>query len=1499
MNGITYVELKSGSWKAGFDILSFIHDFTIGGSGNDIVVPSCPENVSLGIHHEPSKLGCNLHGAVFAASALNNIVVDRTVNTELTVCNESNSCPYFSIVFKPSISPAPAYDICIEIPENKKISVGAQENADIQNNHPLINGNVFTLLRKANQWEIYAGSSTPLGVYMNTTRVEQVASATSGDFITALGIHLFCNEDRLYLSTNDPVLIRTLRYNNQIEYTNREKYPCMARMARTTWANANESIEIQDPSAPPQESKNNIVISLLPSIATILLTVFLRGSYSSNAQMILFSTLTMAIGAITSVFTYIQTSKEQKTKNEQRIQKYREYIEQQRKKIIEARKEERDILRKIYSDVDTQIDEVNTFSATLFDRRPEDDDFLNIRFGYGRLRSQRQVAYQQHGVFDSTDELFLLPKQLFEEFEYNTGMPAYINGKAADAIGIVGGYSQLKNMLKIITLDLAVRHYFDDVRLHYILSDNYKNEAHAFRLLPHVCNAETQQRNIAYDDESRKTQLEYLFKIFSGREGDERNISKPWHVVFIDTDDAIIMQHPLMKFVVGASKLNVLFVFLSKREQQIPQGCTQLIRLMNNVNMGAICSLNQSSRDQLFEYEAMSTSRMIQVGSALAPVYSGETKLASHLSGKESLFDMLGISNAASIDIAAKWSKANTTKGLSAPLGIMDNGDVLCLDLHENAHGPHGLVAGMTGSGKSQVLISYILSLAANYSPEDITFAVIDFKGGDIVKQLAGLPHIVGSITNIASNEISRSLQSINAEKNKRMVLFDKDHANVSNITEYTKAYKAGKTNVPLPHLVIIVDEFAELKSQYPDFMQELISIARVGRSLGIHLILCTQKPAGIVDDQIWSNSNFHLCLRVQNKQDSNDVLHSPLASEIREPGRGYLQIENQFFELFQSGYSGCSENIAGLQETAYQVEELDLAGRPSIFYRHEVKKNDQERTQREAILETIINTFNESRIAPPQQLCQPPIPAVLPYEKVAFNDKYDICIGIYDDPSNQAIRQMTVEVANKNLLIVGSSQMGKTNLLQTLIRQMAEALTPNDVTLYVLDYNAKAICSMQDLSIIGGVITEDEEEKLRSLIRLLKQSIGERKIRFAQQKVTNFNSYCAMCQDMPAIVVMIDNYAAFHELYEESYGNEMLMLMREGASYGISFVVTLQQMTEMPYRKHSQFTQRLVLPLSEQTAYSSVLDGCRRTLEEIPGRLLFAQSKKIYEAQVFEAFSGDTELEKTQALQAFVKIHSAPPKAQAIPSVPSILTMQYLKENYPQAFGKGIFPCAMAYEDVSPVCIDMNRMFSLSLIGGSEQQRNRFIMQLLRDLVKSESMMRTAKLYVFDNLYKTLRACKGHPAVGKYSCTAEDLNAVFSQLMAELESNKNAVSDEDEPEVADGTVVLINSYEILKYLSENALLIQQFKTLAEQARRINVFFLFSDIPNKATKYSSPEILHYIAEEKQMILFGDMSTMKICSIDYATLKEHSRPLNADEAFLLSGDDIIRMKLCDA
>ena len=222
---------------------------------------------------------------------------------------------------------------------------------------------------------------------------------------------------------------------------------------------------------------------------------------------------------------------------------------------------------------------------------------------------------------------------------------------------------------------------------------------------------------------------------------------------------------------------------------------------------------------------------------------------------------MLNILSVEDLDLKARWSASKVTKSMAAPVGVSKTGIVM-LDLHDKSSWSARSCCGNDRIWKNQRYCRRIsFRWQRSNHPYEAAFVIIDFKGGGMVNQFAQLPHLLGAITNIDGNAINRSLKSIKAELQKRQKYFAQ--ADVNHIDKYIRKYKAGEVSEPLPHLIIIVDEFAELKAEQPEFMKELISAARIGRSLGVHLILATQKPAGQVNEQIWSNSRFKLCLKV------------------------------------------------------------------------------------------------------------------------------------------------------------------------------------------------------------------------------------------------------------------------------------------------------------------------------------------------------------------------------------------------------------------------------------------------------------------------------------------------------------------------------------------------------------------------------------------------------------------------------------------------------------
>jgi len=314
--------------------------------------------------------------------------------------------------------------------------------------------------------------------------------------------------------------------------------------------------------------------------------------------------------------------------------------------------------------------------------------------------------------------------------------------------------------------------------------------------------------------------------------------------------------------------------------------------------------------------------------------------------------EMLGVGRIEHLDIAKNWRENNPVKSLAVPVGVGTDGSTVMLDLHQKFQGPHGLVAGTTGSGKSEFLLTYILSLALNFHPDEVAFVLIDYKGGGLAGAFDDpangihLPHLIATITNLDGSAISRSLISIQSEMTRRQRVFNEAKSSsgegTMDIYTYQRLYRNKAVSEPMPHLFIISDEFAELKQQQPEFLDQLVSIARIGRSLGVHLILATQKPAGVVTDQIVSNTKFRVCLKVQDRSDSMDMLKRPEASELKETGRFYLQVgNNELFILGQSGYSGAEyepqDQVVAKRDESVQV--IDDTGSAILEIKPEEKR--------------------------------------------------------------------------------------------------------------------------------------------------------------------------------------------------------------------------------------------------------------------------------------------------------------------------------------------------------------------------------------------------------------------------------------------------------------------------------------------------------------------------------------------------------------------------------
>lgn len=1392
------------------------------------------------------------------------------------------------------------YDQIINIDTYEKIVIGGDKKCEIYIQNELVGNDTISIEKKSGVYYLVDNNSK-YGVYLNGERIRQSHELKDYDFFSIVSFFFYYKFGKLYVDSRANFIIESLEYTYVKENIEQLQYPKFNRNTRLKLVVDPIEIELLDPPPLPQKPKNNILLSLIPAVGMITLTILLRGIMGGGGYFIIFSVCTISLGIITSILNFISNRRDYKKGLRNRTRKYKLYIKNKRTEINKYRKDELEILNNTYLNLKDEIEIIKNFSGDLFNRQIEDEDFLNTRIGTGATPSKQPIAYKKQEKLEIEDELTNIPNQIAQEYKFIKSAPIVVNLQENCAIGVVGEFNQLYDILKNIIIDICIRHYYNDVKLFFVLNEQNSSLLFWSRLLPHLQNDELNVRNIICDDESKNNILEFLYKELSKRESSK--VKTPHYLVFVFNDMGI-KKHPISQYIGTSKELGVTFIFFEEHKELLPNGCKKIIYLNQNDSSGHIINCENANNKLSFSYETISDNDAEYIVTRLAPVFCEEISLESSLTKNISLFNLLKIFSVDDLDLNSRWSQSKVSDSIAAPIGVKSKDKVVYLDLHEKAHGPHGLVAGTTGSGKSETIQSYILSMATLYHPYEVSFVIIDFKGGGMVNQFKKLPHLNGAITNIDGREIDRSLKSIKAELKKRQSLFAQ--SNVNHIDKYISKYKSGEVTCPLPHLIVIVDEFAELKSEQPDFMKELISAARIGRSLGVHLILATQKPSGVVDDQIWSNSKFKLCLKVQNKEDSNEVLKSPLAAEIREPGRAYLQVgNNEIFELFQSAYSGCSvnaENSSNINE--FNLNQVVFNGKRKILYSQTKEQSNIDAiSQLDAIVDYIYTFCENAEIEKLQDICLPSLPDCIDfyhsdYSKTCNNIRAQI--GIYDDPDNQYQGVFDINVTLENTFIIGSSQYGKTNLLQCIIRSLAFQYSPSELNIYILDFGSMVLKNFELLNHVGGVICSSDDEKLKSFFKLINSEVVKRKDKLLSLGVSSFSSYLeAGYKDLPQIVILIDNITALKELYLQE-DDELITICREGISLGISIVICNAQTSGIGYKYLSNFACRISLFCNDISEYNNLFDYHRIKPKETPGRCLVKKDNFIYECQTYLAFQGEKEIERVQNMKQFINEQNSKNVniiAKLIPEIPIVLTNQYINKHYKDYLTNNYsIVIGLNYDTVTPIIFNLCNLGVLALIGKENSGKENFILNILNCL-ENKSELEPCEVYIIDDINKKLQSYKKYNIVKNYTLDTSlaetfinDFDEVLSKRYNDLINNSEKILNQSPL-----LILIVQNNDILNVIENNKDLLDKYKNITSKYKAMKFCIIFSNINNETVSYSSPEILKMIKDDRNILIFEDLFNLKFVDIPYTTLKEYKKPIKLGDGYYLKENDIIKLK----
>ena len=970
--------------------------------------------------------------------------------------------------------------------------------------------------------------------------------------------------------------LKFLRQARAIEFP--EDFPKYRRSPRVHLEPPEETITIQKIEAMQKPSKNGLLKAILPPVGMLAVTGVTSVLSGRNPLMMLGMGFMSIMTAAFTISQYISDKKERQLEDRTRKETYDTYLISRAAEIARKYDDETTVLHFRNPSPSVLGDLISRYNSRIYERMINHKDFLEVSLGVGNQTSHLKI--KSDVTPRDLDEEAVRVKQLIERYATQRGVPISLN-IADQTLGLVGTYPVLKTAVSNLLLQVAFFHSYRDVNFISLVPEkDYRKDWGSFRGLPHFKLKELGLRGLIYNAKTRDIVLSSFYQLLTKRKQYLQEAGKetprfPIHYVVTIFDDSYLAGHGINEFLAeDMSALGVTVIWCKEDQKLLPETVTALIDYKNKA-VGEIINDHNLYVAKSFEpYDNLpNLEKTLRQLSNLEHVEVEKNAIPESLS----LLEQYEVKRIEDLAIKDCWAAAEPNKSIKSLIGWRGKGEYMYWDLHERVHGPHALVGGTTGSGKSEFLTTYLIGLAINFSPEDIGLLIIDWKGGGIANTLAGLPHFMGSITNLDGAGTARALASIKAELDKRMKEFAKFGVNSINgyMTLYKKRCEA-KPDVtypdqPIPHLILVSDEFAELKSNVPEFLDELTSVARIGRSLGVHLILATQKPSGVVNDQIEANSTSKIALKMASEQDSNELLKTHDAAHITQPGRGYLKVgQNEVYELFQSGYAGVPYDPEAVKQDTVdeRIKKINELGQTEIAYdpgEEMVQGHDTSDlpTQLEAVIGEIQTVFKASDLTLPAKPWLPNLGDKIFTPPVHNTGKRHtkIPIGLMDIPSRQTQETYEYDLQeSSHTAIFSSPGYGKSTTLQTLVMNLARQNTPEQVQFNLLDFGTNGLLPLKELPHVADIVMLEETEKLTKMMGRISSDLMMRKNLFKAAGVASLAQYEAKTKEkLPIILTILDSYdgLAQQDARKEAIDQLLIQLLREGAALGMILILS------------------------------------------------------------------------------------------------------------------------------------------------------------------------------------------------------------------------------------------------------------------------------------------------------------------------------------------------------
>lgn len=1135
---------------------------------------------------------------------------------------------------------------------------------------------------------------------------------------------------------------------------------------------------------------------------------------------------------------------------------------------LDKLKQKEELLRRQNDpDFQTCLQAAERQDSSLGERRPGDRDFLAVRLGSSDLPASfhieppslnpRPIEFQNQ---------FEKIEQMLAAYGKVQHVPFIVPLQKIGSLGLAGPRVHTNAITRQMLCQLATHHWPSELEFIVIANAGelknwkwivdfphsrewwfYENEIIQGEVNPYL--------PILVKLEAELRKREHLTRTEGLTDNKEptKLVRIPQLIVIIDQLDNVASNPALTLLLQMGKSLGVHGIFLEEASREIPSECGAILDLdfgqhpikLNYLETGVDGLKGTCQPDETSPEEASKLAHALGRISWLLP------EDASQPPFKVSFLDMLGMNSLSELDLETWWSGKQPYGYLCAPIGKTSRDADLVFDLNdrEGANGPHGLIGGMSGSGKSELLRTIILSFALLHHPNELNFALIDFKGGAAFNDLIKLPHTVGVVTDLENhaNYAERIILSLTSELGRREQIIGFAQQQYDLPRAHIDDYRLIEGQPTLPRLLIIFDEFAEFKQKHPEESKALIGIARKGRSLGMHLILATQNLRAAVDDQVRQNSNFLIALRVSEPADSSELIGSPDAAFLTR-GRAFLRTTRTI--LFQIAYSGSAYRGTLLPDDA--IVRIHPNNRRQVLYPlnwNSVSIGDQKaKTEAQAIVETIQATSNHLRLPEPRAVWQNALPTRvylletltlqrrISWDGTRWNGRQPgpvLFLGLLDDPANQEQRALQFKPSEEggHLIIFGSPGSGKSTMLRTVVTCLALSLSPSQVNIYIADLAGRpAMKIFERLPHVRAVVTHFERERLERLIRVLHAQIKERTQLLHLAQADDWIAYNqkAINEDLQlaSIFVLIDDFGALKRIDPELV-KEFATLANAGRSLGIYFVITANTDSDLSTDLFNMIPIKLSFFQAQRNTFNTLVGYIPDARIEAefgtrikPGRGLVRSNPPLF-FQAFLPSNGKDDQEQLQKLNLMIAEMGAHWNTNTL-DAPQVATLRQeillseilgSSENraipfnppFVEADGSSLeIALGQSYDTLDTASINLGQDGHLFLISAINPRLGKTTALVTWALALAEYYAPAQIQFVFVNFERRFRTLKNLPHTREYLDGNSRLESGFQDLQNEIQRRRersreiNSIPD-DEDMVTDwrqpGIVIFIDDY--------------------------------------------------------------------------------------------------------